>query len=192
MHQITLGQDVFLSLRSVTSIKVSITTNILVDTPTGDPSQTIVTGSHLDSVPAGPGINDNGSGSAANLEMALDFARNNVKPVNRVRFAWWAAEELGLQGSTYYVNHLAQTNLTELENIALNVNYDMLGSPNFFRGIYNGTEAAEAIKPQCETIMNLYIEFFISNNITWSLTAFTGRSDYGPFLEVFSPFLFSS
>ena len=122
--------------------------------------------------------------------MALDFARNNVKPVNRVRFAWWAAEELGLQGSTYYVNHLAQTNLTELENIALNVNYDMLGSPNFFRGIYNGTEAAEAIKPQCETIMNLYIEFFISNNITWSLTAFTGRSDYGPFLEVFSPFFF--
>ena len=47
----------------------------------------------------GPGINDNGSGSAALLETALMMA--NTKPENTIRFAWWAAEEAGLLGSTH-------------------------------------------------------------------------------------------
>ena len=59
-------------------------------------------GSHLDSVPEGPGINDNGTGSAFNLELALQMAKRNP-PLNKVRFAWWGAEEEGLLGSTHYV-----------------------------------------------------------------------------------------
>ena len=50
---------------------------------------------------AGPGINDNGSGSASLLEIAQNMAKN--KPQNTVRLAWWGAEEAGLIGSTEYV-----------------------------------------------------------------------------------------
>lgn len=62
---------------------------------TGRPEATVVIGSHLDSVPAGPGINDNGSGSATILQLALLVARLNMTLKNRFRFAWWGAEELG-------------------------------------------------------------------------------------------------
>lgn len=184
MHAQTTGNTVSVRLISSTKEIVSHTMNLFVDTPTGDSTNVVVSGSHLDSVPAGPGINDNGSGSASNLEIALQFARNNVKPVNKVRFAWWAAEELGLKGSTYYVTDLATNNPQELKNIALDLNYDMLGSPNFFRGVYNGSEAATTIRPACVAIMNLFIDFFNSHSIPYELSPFTGRSDYGPFLEV--------
>uniref|UniRef100_A0A7S4I823 Peptide hydrolase n=1 Tax=Vannella robusta TaxID=1487602 RepID=A0A7S4I823_9EUKA len=183
MHLQTTGNVVSLRLFSSTQEVTSNTINIIVDTPGGDDTNVIVSGSHLDSVPAGPGINDNGSGSAANLEIALQFARNNVNPTNKVRFAWWAAEELGLKGSTYYLDNLSQTQPTEVKNIAANVNYDMLGSPNFVRGIYNGSEAQENIRPGCEAITQLYKDFFIQYGIAYSLTPFTGRSDYGPFLD---------
>merc|ERR1712137_874846 len=137
MHTQTTGNVVSIRMVSATAEVTSYTINLWVETPSGSDSNTIVSGSHLDSVPAGPGINDNGSGSATNLEIALQFARNNVQPENKVRFAWWAAEELGLKGSTYYVANLANTNSQQLKNIALNVNYDMLGSPNLSRAIYN-------------------------------------------------------
>ncbi len=61
-------------------------------------------GAHLDSVPEGPGINDNGSGSATLLETALQMAELGIEPRNTVRFAWWGAEEAGLIGSQYYVD----------------------------------------------------------------------------------------
>lgn len=65
-----------------------------------------MTGSHLDSVSAGPGINDNGSGSAGVLETALAYAASGQTPRNRLRFGFWGSEELGLLGSKYYVNNL--------------------------------------------------------------------------------------
>ena len=188
-----LGTELFHSLPDgpitmtmISSVEqyISNTINIIVDTPTGDDTNVILTGSHLDSVPAGPGINDNGSGSSTNLEMALQFARNNVKPINTVRFAWWAAEELGLKGSTFYVQNLAKTDPTMLQNIAFNVNYDMLGSTNFIRGIYNGSEAQGSIRASSITLMKSYQAFFDKYNLPWELVPFDGRSDYGPFLEV--------
>ena len=178
--------DVTMQMVSVSETYDSYTINIIADTKDGDDTNVIVSGSHLDSVPAGPGINDNGSGSASNLEIALQFARNKVSPVNKVRFAWWAAEELGLKGSTYYVTNLANTNSQQLKNIALNVNYDMLGSPNLSRAIYNGTEAKESIRAASITIMRAYQQFFDKFHLAWELTPFTGRSDYGPFLDVSS------
>ena len=96
-------------------------------------------GAHLDSVTAGPGINDNGSGSAALLETALMMA--NVKPQNTLRFAWWAAEEQGLVGSAAYVAGLSQA---EKDRIALYMNYDMVGSPNGFLGVYDADESTFA------------------------------------------------
>ena len=96
--------------------------------------QVIVVGSHLDSVDAGPGINDNGSGSATNLQMLIEFARlylsneeARAKVKSRVRFCFWGAEEEGLLGSEAYVARLASDNPGELANIAVNMNFDMLG-----------------------------------------------------------------
>lgn len=83
-------------------------------------------GSHLDSVPAGPGINDNGSGSMANLEMAIQLAKSGKKPVNQVLFAFWGAEELGLLGSRHFVQRLTEDGT--ISDIALNLNFDMIVS----------------------------------------------------------------
>ena len=81
-------------------------------------------GSHLDSVPAGPGINDNGSGSMANLEMAIQLAKSGKKPTNQVLFAFWGAEELGLLGSRHFVKRLAEDGT--ISDVALNLNFDMI------------------------------------------------------------------
>lgn len=76
--------------------------NVITKSKSGNPNNVVMAGAHLDSVQRGPGINDNGSGSAALLEVAEQIAK--VKPRNMVRFAWWGAEEAGLVGSTAYVN----------------------------------------------------------------------------------------
>jgi Zn-dependent M28 family amino/carboxypeptidase len=78
--------------------EVRPTKNVIADTKQGDPDHTLVVGSHLDSVVKGPGINDDGSGTATDLEIAETLAKDKIKPRNRVRFAFWAAEESGLVG----------------------------------------------------------------------------------------------
>jgi Zn-dependent M28 family amino/carboxypeptidase len=94
-------------------------------------------GAHLDSVLAGPGINDNGSGSAAILETAIYMAK--LKTENTVRFAWWGAEESGLVGSANYVNGLSQS---EKDRIALYLNFDMIGSPNYIQMVYDADQSS--------------------------------------------------
>ncbi len=86
--------------------KVVVIQNIIAETRKGDPNQVVMLGAHLDSVPSGPGINDNGSGSAGLLEYAATLADLNAPVKNKVRFAWWAAEESGLVGSTHYTDDL--------------------------------------------------------------------------------------
>ncbi|WP_198412038.1 M20/M25/M40 family metallo-hydrolase [Cryobacterium sp. Hz9] len=75
------------------------TVNIIADTRTGNKDKVIVVGAHLDSVLAGPGINDNGSGTATILETAIQMKKLKIQPRQQVRFAFWGAEELGLLGS---------------------------------------------------------------------------------------------
>ncbi|NNE11641.1 MAG: M28 family peptidase, partial [Ilumatobacter sp.] len=104
------------------------TVNVLAETPGGDPDNVVMVGAHLDSVNEGPGIQDNGSGSAAILEVAIQMAE--VETHNKVRFAWWGAEESGLVGSDFYVFGLSDE---EREKIALYLNFDMIGSPNYVR-----------------------------------------------------------
>lgn len=172
----------------------------------GDDSSVIVVGAHLDSVEAGPGINDNGSGSATILEIAralshLAFsptpppegggqraATQPLRVANRVRFCWWGGEESGLLGSRAYVKMLNATG--QLPRVALNLNFDMLASPNFKTGVYNGTDAeqqnAEAV-PGSTYIMQTFTSYFEAQGKPWTPSAFTGRSDYGPFLEMGIP-----
>ncbi|MCG9681336.1 M20/M25/M40 family metallo-hydrolase [Vibrio sp. Isolate23] len=85
-----------------------VTQNILAETPRGNADQVVMLGAHLDSVPEGPGINDNGTGTAGLLEYAVTLSELKVPVKNKVRFAWWAAEEAGLVGSEYYTNDLFQ------------------------------------------------------------------------------------
>eukprot|EP00457_Paulinella_chromatophora_P003037 gb/GEZN01003042.1/.p1 GENE.gb/GEZN01003042.1/~~gb/GEZN01003042.1/.p1 ORF type:complete len:714 (+),score=167.76 gb/GEZN01003042.1/:291-2144(+) len=162
----------------VTQTHTELTQNILVDTKTGDPDQVIVLGSHLDSVPQGPGINDNGSGSALTLHLALLFAKLNILPKNKVRFAWWGAEEIGLRGSNYYVDHLDPV---ELEKIAANINIDMLASPNYQLGVYNGSSDETLGSGH---IQMLYHEYLKSRGVYgYTDVPFDGRSDYAGFQE---------
>ncbi|MCK2213837.1 M28 family peptidase [Actinomadura sp. ATCC 31491] len=101
--------------------------NLIADWPGGDENQVIMSGAHLDSVSAGPGINDNGSGSANLLEAALTLARQNPSLAKHVRFGWWTDEEQGLNGSEFYV---ASLSATDRAKIKVYYNYDMTGSPN--------------------------------------------------------------
>ncbi|WP_371648318.1 MULTISPECIES: M20/M25/M40 family metallo-hydrolase [unclassified Streptomyces] len=101
--------------------------NLIADWPGGDPQHVLLTGAHLDSVPAGPGINDNGSGSAAVLAAALKVAESRLKPARHLRFAWWGAEEAGLIGSAHYVQSLSPS---DHKAIDLYLNLDQAGSKN--------------------------------------------------------------
>ena len=102
-------------------------------------------GGHLDSVEAGPGINDNGSGTSALIEIAEQAAKLNQNPRNRLRFAFWGAEEAGLVGSTAYVAEQVETG--GIEDIEANLNFDMIGSPNFVRFVYDGDLSDSAPPP---------------------------------------------
>lgn len=148
-----------------------------------NPDNVVMSGAHLDSVTAGPGINDNGSGSAALLETALQMAK--VKPLNTVRYAWWGAEEAGLLGSTAYVQGLSQA---ERDRIALYLNYDMVGSPNYVLMTYDANESTFAapagvpIPEGSEAIENLYERFYTSVGRPYDDTQYSGRSDYQAFI----------
>ena len=96
---------------------------VIAETRDGDPDHVVVVGAHLDSVPDGPGINDDGSGTATLLAQAEEIADGNYKVRNKIRFAWWGAEENGLVGSTYYAHNLSQN---EVDKIDVMLDYDML------------------------------------------------------------------
>jgi Zn-dependent M28 family amino/carboxypeptidase len=107
-------------------------TNVVAELPGARADAGVVIfGAHLDSVPAGPGANDNGSGSAVVLELARELAQRSPseRPLT-VRFAWWGAEELGLFGSRYYVQQLSDA---ERHAVLGNVNLDMVGVGDAWR-----------------------------------------------------------
>lgn len=107
-------------------VRVEQTRNVVAQTKTGDTDNVVMVGAHLDSVPEGPGINDNGSGVAAVLETALQLGPS--PDINyAVRFGFWGAEEVGLMGSKNYVQSLE---VDQLRDISLYLNFDMIASPN--------------------------------------------------------------
>ena len=142
----------------------------------------VMAGAHLDSVPAGPGINDNGSGSAGLLDVVE--AMSNHKPHNTVRFAWWGAEEIGLLGSSAWV---AQRSQAEKDEIALYLNFDMIGSPNYYLGIYDANEssfvAPVPVPEGSEDIERTLESFYTVRNAPYDDSAFSGRSDYQAFIN---------
>ncbi|GAB2877191.1 M28 family metallopeptidase [Streptomyces deserti] len=143
--------------------------NLIADWPGGDTDQVLMAGSHLDSVSSGPGINDNGSGSAAVLETALAVARAQYKPTKHLRFAWWGAEELGLVGSRHYVNNLSPANRSRISGY---LNFDMIGSPNPGYFVYDDDPAIE------KTFKDYFTGIGVPTEIE---TEGDGRSDHAPF-----------
>jgi Zn-dependent M28 family amino/carboxypeptidase len=137
-------------------------------------------------VPQGPGIQDNGSGSGAILEIAIQMATLELEPRNKVRFAWWGAEESGLVGSQFYVDNLTAR---EIKNIAINLNFDMIGSPNFVRFVYDGDGSDTPLRGPAgsKAAEEVFLDYFAEQGLENEPTAFDGRSDYGPFIAVGIP-----
>ncbi|MEI5584882.1 MULTISPECIES: M28 family peptidase [unclassified Agromyces] len=162
--------------------------NVIAEKTGVNDDNVVMAGAHLDSVQAGAGINDNGSGSASLLELAQQISK--LEPENTIRLAWWGAEESGLIGSEEYVAELSQE---ERDRIALYLNFDMVASPNYIFMVYDGDESgwdAPAGVPIPEG--SVQIEDFFESYYTWAGepyddAQFSGRSDYDAFIRVGIP-----
>ncbi|WP_109508124.1 M28 family metallopeptidase [Nocardioides speluncae] len=187
-----VGQELASTPGATVRLKVDTTLglgtdhNVIAETRGGNSNNVVMVGAHLDSVPAGPGINDNGSGSAAILETALQMSKFPVS--NKVRFAFWAAEEIGLLGSDQYVAGLSAA---ERDRIRLYLNFDMVSSPNYMLALYDGDDSdgvgAPAGPPGSPEIEDQLAAFYDSRDLPTIGTDFSGRSDYGPFIAVGIP-----
>jgi Zn-dependent M28 family amino/carboxypeptidase len=155
--------------------------NVIAELPGTNDNNVVMAGAHLDSVSAGPGINDNGSGSAALIEIAEQLAK--LKPENTLRFAWWGAEEAGLIGSHAYVDGLSPA---EVDRIALYLNFDMVGSPNYVFMVYDGDEsgfpAPVPVPPGSIQIEDLFESYYTFLGEPYDDAEFSGRSDYEAFI----------
>jgi Zn-dependent M28 family amino/carboxypeptidase len=158
--------------------------NVIAQTKTGSATNVVMAGAHLDSVPEGPGINDNGSGVAAVLETAVQLG-SSPSVQNALRFGFWGAEELGLIGSRNYVESL---DLAGLKNIALYLNFDMLASPNPGYFTYDGDQSlpldarGQPVVPEGSgAIERVLVAYLKSVGKTARDTSFDGRSDYDGF-----------
>jgi len=171
----------------VVDVAEMTTFNLIAQTPFGDPDNVIMLGAHLDSVPEGAGINDNGTGSAGILEVAIELA-DEERTQNAVRFAWWGAEESGLIGSSEYVASLTEA---EAGQITGYLNFDMIGSPNYIIGVYDANqstyEAPVAVPAGSESLEQVFTDYFDRKRQPWVDTEFSGRSDYQGFIDAGIP-----
>jgi Zn-dependent M28 family amino/carboxypeptidase len=180
---VTLSQTPGLRMRvfANTLREILPTANVIAEKAGANPDNVVMAGAHLDSVLAGPGIQDNGSGSAVILEVAEQIAK--LKPQNTVRFAWWGAEESGLVGSTNYVNGLSQA---EKDRIALYLNFDMVASPNYIFMTQDADQssftAPVPVPPGSVQIEDLFESFYTRAGEPYDDAAFDGRSDYQAFI----------
>jgi Zn-dependent M28 family amino/carboxypeptidase len=169
-----------------TEFVTETTWNVIAETKAGDHDNVQMLGAHLDGVKDGPGVNDNGSGTAALLASAEALAEQPTEVDNAIRFGWWGAEEVGLVGSTEYV---ASLNDSELAKIKSYMNFDMIGSDNFIVGtldsdgsdvpIPDGVNVPEG-SAELEKIFTDYFADIDQPNVG---TDFSGRSDYQAFID---------
>ncbi|KAI1114015.1 hypothetical protein F5Y14DRAFT_415890 [Nemania sp. NC0429] len=158
--------------------------NVIATSKYGDPNNVLFLGAHSDSVDKGPGINDNGSGSCGILTVAkaLSKWRTNAQ----VKFAWWTAEEEGLLGAEHFV---ATSSAEDLAKIRLYLNFDMIASPNYYLGIYDGDGSRYNLTgpPGSDAAEKLFEDWFAARDLKTFGSEFNGRSDYGPFLDAGVP-----
>ncbi|KAF2010235.1 Zn-dependent exopeptidase [Aaosphaeria arxii CBS 175.79] len=172
---------------SVDTIEQNRTTyNVIAETKGGDHNNVLVLGGHSDSVFQGPGINDDGSGTIGVFAVAKALTKFNVK--NAVRFAFWSAEEFGKLGSFHYLKTLNGSisgSAAEVSKIRAYLNFDMIASPNYVLGIYDGDGNAFNFSGPAgsETIERDFEEFYENKGLPHVPSLFSMRSDYAAFLE---------
>ena len=183
----TASDDVQLHVKVDASNEQRSSTNVQADTAGGDPNNVIVIGGHLDSVDEGPGINDNGSGSAFVLEAARAMAAEGIEPVNKVRFSWWGAEESGLVGS-HAVRRGDVARGVRGARDEPELRHARLAEPRQVRlrrrllahaAAGDGTGRQPRRRPDRAD----FNEYFASQGIPVEPSAFDGRSDYKPFQD---------
>lgn len=181
---ITGGQTIIgdLSVRSTSENRT--THNVIAETKGGDHNNVYQLGGHTDSVAAGPGINDDGSGILALLEIATQLTKFRVN--NAVRFSFWAAEEIGLLGSNYYVSQLSAEDIAK---IRIYLNFDMIASPNYIYAVYDGDGSAFNVSGPSGSAQgeNLLVTYLNSVGLKTVPTKFDGRSDYQAFINAGMP-----
>ncbi|WP_350269887.1 M20/M25/M40 family metallo-hydrolase [Brevibacterium sp. CBA3109] len=180
------GEPLLADFTLETEYTTSTTWNVIAETKAGDHDNVQMFGAHLDGVADGPGANDNGSGSAALLASAEALAEQPTEADNAIRFGWWAAEEVGLVGSTHYVESL---NEAELSKVKSYMNFDMIGSDNYIVGtldsdgsdvpIPDGVSVPEG-SAELEKVFTDYFDTKDQPNVG---TDFSGRSDYQAFID---------
>jgi Zn-dependent M28 family amino/carboxypeptidase len=182
------GATITWHLVTQTISETRTTNNVIADSPFGNTDRTVVVSAHNDSVLAGPGINDDGSGTSMDLELARQLGRSGGKPKNHVRFLWVGAEELGLLGSQFYVDSL--TDAEKAQIIAM-LDFDMVASPNWARQVYDGdgsTFGADVSGPNGSGfIESLFTRWFASRRQANEPIPFDGRSDYVAFTDAGIP-----
>ena len=161
--------------------------NIVAETEGGDDDNVIMLGAHLDGVRDSAAINDNASGVAALLETAKELSQRD-EPNNKVRFAWWGAEEFPeAVGSRHYVEDLAENNSDELDAIAAYLNFDMVASPNYVIAVYDARVSdrdSRLDKPEGSLeIMELFTDYFDSREQPWVPVTWNIISDQVAFTE---------
>jgi carboxypeptidase Q len=158
--------------------------NLCYETKSGDPAKTLMLGAHVDSVPKGPGINDNCSGVSALMEIAKHLSRFST--ANKVRFCFWSGEELGLLGSTFYVSHLTEQ---ERSSITAYLNFDMVAGDNSLLRVMNGSLSSSAgfAPPGSSAVTNIWGEYFEKEKREIFFEPFEGHSDHQPFKDVGIP-----
>jgi Zn-dependent M28 family amino/carboxypeptidase len=184
LSQLSSGTELSASLDVLTDIQIVTTSNVLATSKCGDKNNQLALGAHTDSVGAGPGINDDGSGTVGILNVAKALAKYNVK--NAVTFGFWSGEESGLLGSTYFVENLSPE---ESLKIRAYLNFDMIASPNYVHQIYDGDGSAYGLTGPdgSDDIEEFFEKYFVRAGVPSNATEFNGRSDYGPFLDANIP-----
>jgi Zn-dependent M28 family amino/carboxypeptidase len=191
------GKEMYDLVKGGATVTVTLATNgifqdrflpqVIAETKGGDSKNVLVVGAHADSVPAGPGINDDGSGTALLLAQAEAMAKkhNGKNLRQKIRFGWWGAEENGLIGSTYYAHNLSQAEVDKIDGM---LDYDMLASQNYVRFLYDGdgsepeNEGLEG-PPGSGLIEQVQDDWFKSKGLQTDRVPFDGRSDYVGFTD---------
>lgn len=183
---IEAGEEIEAYFQQTQLVETRITQNVFLETQGGDPENVIVLGAHLDSVPAGPGINDDGSGTSLLLTVSKALAKYQHR--NKVRFAWWGAEEMGLLGSEYYCSNLAPE---EVDSILAYLNFDMVAKGYFGIGDGDGSEHGSVAPAGSDIMEKIYIDFFVSQGIEPTAAIITNGSDYASFWQILNkPFAY--
>jgi Zn-dependent M28 family amino/carboxypeptidase len=187
-----VGQELYNAARGPGGATVRLETNglktdrffpqVIAETRQGDRDHVVLAGAHLDSVAAGPGINDDGSGTAWQLELGEQISELDVAPRQKIRLMWFGGEEEGLVGSQYYAAHLSQS---EIDRIGVMIDTDMIASPNYVRLVYDGDgdELGPAGPAGSGTIEQVFKDYFHERDMATLPQAFDGRSDYVGFIN---------